>query len=1010
MANATTPSRPAGVEQWGNLARTQEGYHAHRRPPAVPAPQPATKTLSPQSEAPCEHHRSGKGQAVNAMQVLPWSDNTGNQQQRSHHNIPHEHGGNKPPTRIPRRRQLQYKPFALRWPFLTGLFLSLFTLAGLLAVSLRVLPIQYTDSLGNQMAKRALAGVHQRRDLSPVSGLVDVRNITLPTASHNQMINMGTASLSAAGSPLPTTSTPCGPRHAPCEAALKMNSSTLSPSSDSDEAARASFLASGTGTVISHRKSAVTNTKSVAATTGGALQSVLTELEEHSTTQLDASITRLSETNVTTATLSTAPSSTAASAVRSQIASAMSSETNNADMGALPPNVFLQLGPQIVAVRPRKASSPTSSWNISLAAGKTSTTMGATATAALPSSSSELVPSSEECCADGMVPEAFLPLGRETIHLRSNSRQDVEVSAPAAAPRADSFRPSVSRLTGLDHDTGAGVRFPGFLKLHETIVLRDNGQSERGPTSTTMAILTASGEPRTSMTAPLMTSVVQMSPEIATATISKRLDYQPSGVKPQGLLPVDKETLVFADETEKRLVVPLADRPSPSRPEQASFHAVQTTTLEACSTRAVPEISASLAPEYLSKPNGASKPRYLFRNQSVTSHPGRHEMPISSSRPTHRSSSATKSPLSTSQAVPNTNTAGVVIEVYDLTMGTYFVCFFLPTLLCTLLQIPVRLIDQHVRLLQPFHAMTDRDGSAGRDSLWLATAGWRCRAASLRNLFSKKQSLVFLTGVLQILTWLVVTFSATAVGLELVGSGCQQGDPYSVEHNCAMVPAIFLRPTIILLTLLGSMIVVLAVIMARLATWETGVHEDPWSIAGTARLSLHKELRSRMQLATPGTAEEREEQSSRFSLRYSYGEKKTVEEYGIVPLPTARAPASRNPRLSGVKSLVTSSSTWVREKSRTFTRTEEMTRGREIHEVPFTLGYTGRISFLVFMCGLMVVILYYRNVNTPSGFEDFMDDESYGVTILFTGVGSITTEFWSSFSEGKFTQISPTSL
>lgn len=346
------------------------------------------------------------------------------------------------------------------------------------------------------------------------------------------------------------------------------------------------------------------------------------------------------------------------------------------------------------------------------------------------------------------------------------------------------------------------------------------------------------------------------------------------------------------------------------------------------------------------------------------------------------------------------------MEVYDLTIGTYFVCFFLPTLLCTLLQIPVRLIDQHVRLLQPFHAMTDQDGSAGRDSLWLATAGWRCRVASLHHLFSKKQSLVFLTGVLQILTWLVVTFSATAVGLELVGSGCQQGDPYSVQYNCAMVPAIFLRPTIILLTLLGCMIVVLAIIMARLASWETGVHEDPWSIAGAARLCLHKKFRSRMQLATPGTAEERAAQSSRFLLSYFEDDEQMVEEYGVVPLAPARTPASKGPQLSTVKSFVASSSTWLREKSRTMTKTEESTRGREIHEVPFTLGYTGRILFLLFMCGLMVVILYYRNVNTPSGFEDFMDDESYGVTILFTGVGSITTEFWSSFSEGELAQIS----
>lgn len=216
-----------------------------------------------------------------------------------------------------------------------------------------------------------------------------------------------------------------------------------------------------------------------------------------------------------------------------------------------------------------------------------------------------------------------------------------------------------------------------------------------------------------------------------------------------------------------------------------------------------------------------------------------------------------------------------------------------------------------------------------------------------------------------------------------------------------MTPAVFLRPTIILLSLLGSMAVVLAIIIGRLLSWDTGVHEDPWSIAGTARLSLNRELRSRMQLATPGTTQDCGAKSSRFALSYFDKGIKLREGYGVVPLDSDQSLTSASLLPSAVATLLTTSSTWISEKSKTVTRKKYSTQQKERLELPFTLGYTGRILFLVFMCGLMVVILYYRNVSTPSGFEDFMDDESYGVTILFTGVGTVATEFWSSFAEGK---------
>lgn len=55
-----------------------------------------------------------------------------------------------------------------------------------------------------------------------------------------------------------------------------------------------------------------------------------------------------------------------------------------------------------------------------------------------------------------------------------------------------------------------------------------------------------------------------------------------------------------------------------------------------------------------------------------------------------------------------------------------------------------------------------------------------------------------------------------------------------------------------------------------------------------------------------------------------------------------------------------------------------------------------RVLALLFILGLLILILYYENTILPdTSFEAFMDGQSFGVRILFTTFGTITTTFWS---------------
>lgn len=726
----------------------------------------------------------------------------------------------------------------------------------------------------------------------------------------------------------------------------------------------------------------------------------------------DASLTRPSEGSVTT--VPNPSTSVSADMITGIVADEGDVNLSDCDK-QVGSNAFLMLGNERweravyedMSMRQTGAFAPPLSHPT--AAGET-----AKMTTGLPTSTTALVVQSQKwedtpvnCCANGVGPGAFMRPGKETIYIRAASMHTAAAPPSTRTPVTAYYPSDSAKLSGGDGGQEAGAHKEQFLELKETIAIRNAEGLGQGldPSATTPPPSSVRQTPPTIVTHPLPLASIEK--------YSRSKTVPAAGMKPSGVLRVRKQAMAAIEDMAKRTEAVLPGAGAASHPDGIPLRIIAAVEAVVDGTKIATETSMNTAPDHLSTAQGLPA-HYPFHNQSTATRLGSHETPvsvsvsISSSRPTHIPVSTVRPPLNTSQPVPEATTTEVTIKVYDLTIGTYFVCFFLPTLLCTLLQIPVRLVDQAVRLLQPFHAIAGPDGGVGRDSLWLETAGWRCRVASLRHIFSRRQSLVFLTGILQILTWLVTTFSATAVGLELVGSGCRQGDPYSVEHNCAMTPAVFLRPTIILLSLLGSMIIVLAIIMGRLAVWDTGVHEDPWSIAGTARLVLNKPLRSRMQLATPETTHERGALSTRFSLRHFDEGSKLRQGYGVVPLGSDQSLlASTSSLPSTVATFLTTSSTWINEKSKAMVKAKYSTRQKERLELPFTLGYTGRIVFLMFMCGLMIVILYYRNVSTPSEFEDFMDDESYGVTLLFTGIGTVATEFWSSFSEGRFLGPSP---
>lgn len=339
-------------------------------------------------------------------------------------------------------------------------------------------------------------------------------------------------------------------------------------------------------------------------------------------------------------------------------------------------------------------------------------------------------------------------------------------------------------------------------------------------------------------------------------------------------------------------------------------------------------------------------------------------------------------------------------KVHHVSVGSYFANMFMPVLLGILLHIPVHILTENVKLFQPLHAMTQREGAPARHSLLLSTFSWRYRAASLRQHGLRRRTLLpLLTLALDVAANISTALSATAFGFQLRG-GCHRGDPASVARGCGLEPSISLIPALLLISTLAVMGLMVCTAIFLLARWRTGVSRNPWSAVETRALSLHPGLRKLLRPVDRGSGSPEFLKNDVFTLGY-FKDERGQQRYGIIP----RAPVSAT---CAANSLNVSTGHDVN------TGTDNTVEGNpDGHgfcsphpakaRLPIALGYIERSLFLLFLSGLIILIVYYHNVNKSSSFEDFMDGETFGVKFLFTLLGTVITSFWWSFFESEFT-------
>lgn len=319
------------------------------------------------------------------------------------------------------------------------------------------------------------------------------------------------------------------------------------------------------------------------------------------------------------------------------------------------------------------------------------------------------------------------------------------------------------------------------------------------------------------------------------------------------------------------------------------------------------------------------------------------------------------------------------ITVYTITKGQYFVGMFVPTLVVTILSIPINILDRSLKRHHPFHLLARPQGASGAESL-LVKSGSHSQMTTIFRQSPKDSILPILVTILTILTTLLTPFSSEAVGIQT--HGCAGGT--NNLANCAItlgLSPVAAKITIALLACVSAVLLLLTILLHR---WKSGLAADPWSLGGIASLSTHPDMR-RIASELPIDAKTLREKLSSAAFRIQHWEHGTRgPEYGICPA------ESDMPGLLNISSNTALAENTGSSKTQRFW-------------VPVALKFWVRGLSLAFLCGTLVLIVYYQSGFWADSFETFMDSQSFGVRFLFTSIGVVITLFWETFFEGVAT-------
>lgn len=315
----------------------------------------------------------------------------------------------------------------------------------------------------------------------------------------------------------------------------------------------------------------------------------------------------------------------------------------------------------------------------------------------------------------------------------------------------------------------------------------------------------------------------------------------------------------------------------------------------------------------------------------------------------------------------------------------YFVGSYLPTLIAVVYHLFWDVIYMSLRETEPFFQLAKRDGVRLTDSL-LLHYGSASLPKTLYLAVVNRHGYIFLASFISLILTIGVPFASEILYIRTTGvcnsttSGAECKPYLAVRSSIAKFEAAILAISFILVSALGI------VYQKR----EAVIHSEGTSIAGLAVLlndtSFINTLRQSMNQSSTANTELLDRYYYTIAQIQGPGQSQEVLPIGIRLRPKLNNTRHiQHPNLSQNQEILDEKAPY------------QISQHNPVVLSPYAVCFAG-----LCLGGLMILILCYRFIGTPSGFETFMDSQSVGVRLMMTTFGVLIRSYWTLVEKGEF--------
>ncbi len=310
----------------------------------------------------------------------------------------------------------------------------------------------------------------------------------------------------------------------------------------------------------------------------------------------------------------------------------------------------------------------------------------------------------------------------------------------------------------------------------------------------------------------------------------------------------------------------------------------------------------------------------------------------------------------------------------NLTPAKYFFGAYLPTLLAVIFRISVGSLYAATKMLEPFFSLARDEGATAKNFFHINYLSTNDTFDPIKAMFSGHW----------LMLWTSVLYTAVGLMTPFASELLHFARFCNVQNVCG--PELRINPDIarILQALLAFAAVMLINVWWLQRKHSSGIYSDPSSIASLASLLHHPEVLADFQRIHPDASKDdmlKAVKGKRYGLE-TYRAADGSERYGLVPLGGTSYDQDKvhQPFLGQNP-----------DPARQGKPAKQHHAKRTIRDVVFGLA----------TAGMLVMVTYYYKVGSDSGFERFMDSQSFGPRFVFALVGMLIHSQWKRLERGR---------